>query len=262
MHFVVSNERIRQKEVFSQRASEGHFSPPAPSAVRSHVPRRRGHPFGALGRSPRPAAEGVYGTSKGWTRRQPSQVPPSAIEAKYLGFRVRLGLIKPQERKVEAVRAAPRPSTKTQVRAFLGLAGYYRCFIPNFSSLAAPLTDLTRKGQPECVIWGPEAEKAFQRIKSALTEEPVLCAPDFGCPFLLQTDASETGLGAVLSQVQEGEEHPILFISRKLTPAEKELRDSRERGSGHRMGSPGAAVPSSGPEVYAPDGPRAPPMDG
>ncbi len=143
------------------------------------------------------------------------------FEAKYLGFRVRRGLIKPQERKVEAVRAAPRPSTKTQVRAFLGLAGYYRCFIPNFSSLATPLTDLTRKGQPECVVWNPEMEKAFQRIKSALTEEPVLHAPDFGCPFLLQTDASETGLGAVLSQVQEGEEHPILFISRKLTSAEK-----------------------------------------
>ncbi len=143
------------------------------------------------------------------------------FEARYLGFRVGRGLIKPQERKVEAVRAAPRPSTKTQVRAFLGLAGYYRCFIPNFSSLAAPLTDLTRKGQPECVVWSPETEKAFQRIKSALTEEPVLRAPDFGCPFLLQTDASETGLGAVLSQVQEGEEHPILFISRKLTSAEK-----------------------------------------
>ncbi len=55
----------------------------------------------------------------------------------------------------------------------------------------------------------------------ALSSEPVLRAPDFSCPFLLQTDASDTGLGAVLSQVQEGEEHPILYISRKLTPAEK-----------------------------------------
>ncbi len=125
------------------------------------------------------------------------------------------------EAKYLAVRAAPRPGTKTQVRAFLGLAGYYRCFIPNFSSLAAPLTDLTSKGQPERVVWTPDTEEAFQRIKSALTEEPVLRAPDFSCPFLLQTDASETGLGAVLSQVQEGEEHPVLFISRKLTPAEK-----------------------------------------
>ncbi len=143
------------------------------------------------------------------------------FEAKYLGFRVGRGLIKLQEKKVEAVRAAPRPSTKTKVRAFLRLVGYYRCFIPNYSSLAAPLTDLTRKGQPEWVIWSPETEEAFHQIKRALTEEPVLRAPDFSCPFLLQTDASDAGLGAVLSQVQEGEEHPVLFISRKLTKAER-----------------------------------------
>ncbi len=142
-------------------------------------------------------------------------------EEKYLGFQVRRGLIKPQEKKVEVVQSSPKPSTKSQVRAFLGLAGYYRCFIPNFSSLAAPLTDLTRKGQPEKVCWTPEAEEALRRVKMALSSEPVLRAPDFSCPFLLQTDASDTGLGAVLSQVQEGEEHPILYISRKLTPAEK-----------------------------------------
>ncbi len=151
----------------------------------------------------------------------PSKCHLVLFEVKYLGFRVGQGLIKPQENKVEAVRAAPRPRTKTQVRAFLGLAGYYRCFIPNFSSLAAPLTDLTRKGQPERVIWSPETEEAFHQIKRALTEEPVLQAPDFGCPFLLQTDVSEAGLGAVLSQVQEGEEHPVLFISRKLTKTER-----------------------------------------
>ncbi len=131
------------------------------------------------------------------------------------------GLIRPQEKKVTAILSAPRPSTKTQVRAFLGLAGYYRCFIPNFSSLASPLTDLTRKGQPEKVPWGPEEEEAFQRVKTALTSEPILRAPDFSCPFLVQTDASDTGLGAVLSQVQYGEEHPVVYISRKLSPAEQ-----------------------------------------
>ncbi len=83
------------------------------------------------------------------------------FEAKYLGFQVGRGMVKPQEKKVAAILSAPRPSTKTQVRAFLGLAGYYRCCIPNFSSLAAPLTDLTRKGQPEKTPWGPEADLAF-----------------------------------------------------------------------------------------------------
>ncbi|KAI2649246.1 Retrovirus-related Pol polyprotein from transposon 17.6 [Labeo rohita] len=141
-------------------------------------------------------------------------------EAQYLGFRVGRGLIQPQQKKVDAVLSAPRPTTKTQVRAFLGLAGYYRCFIPNFSTLASPLTDLTRKGQPEKVVWNDELEKTFQSIKTALTTEPVLRAPDFNCPFLLQTDASDTGLGAVLSQVRDGEEHPVTYISHKLTLAE------------------------------------------
>ncbi len=86
------------------------------------------------------------------------------FEAKYLGFQVGRGLVKPQEKKVAAILSAPRPSTKTQVRAFLGLAGYYRCFIPNFS-LAAPLTDLTWKGQPEKTPWGPEADLVFQQVK-------------------------------------------------------------------------------------------------
>ncbi len=184
------------------------------------------------------------------------------FEAKYLGFQVGRGLIKPQQKKVEAVHAAPRPTTKTQVRAFLGLAGYYRCFIPNFSSLAAPLTDLTRKGQPERVVWNPDAEEAFRRVKHALTEEPVLRAPDFGCPFLLQTDASETGLGAVLSQVQEGEEHPCLVYQQETDQGREKLRHRGEGGSGDKVGSPGAALLPVGPEIHPVNGPRAPPVDG
>ncbi len=151
----------------------------------------------------------------------PRKCHMALFEARYLGFQVGRGLIRPQEKKVTAILSAPRPTTKTQVRAFLGLAGYYRCFIPNFSSLASPLTDLTRKGQPEKVPWGPEEEEAFQRVKTALTSEPILRAPDFSCPFLVQTDASDNGLGAVLSQVQDGEEHPVVYISRKLSPAEQ-----------------------------------------
>ncbi|KAI2644823.1 Transposon Ty3-I Gag-Pol polyprotein [Labeo rohita] len=94
--------------------------------------------------------------------------------AQYLGFRVGRGLIRPQQKKVGAILSAPRPTTKTQVRAFLGLAGYYRCFIPNFSTLASPLTDLTRKGQPEKIIWNTTLDKALQDIKITLTTEPVL----------------------------------------------------------------------------------------
>ncbi|KAI2652403.1 Retrovirus-related Pol polyprotein [Labeo rohita] len=103
-------------------------------------------------------------------------------EAKYLGYQVGRGLIKPQPKKVEAVQAAPRRSTKTQVQAFLGLAGYYRCFIPNFSSLASPLTDLTRKGQPEKIEWSPEAEVAFQRVKEALMSGTHPASPGLQLP--------------------------------------------------------------------------------
>ncbi len=123
--------------------------------------------------------------------------------------------------KVAAILLAPRPTSKKQIRAFLGLAGYYRCFIPNFSSLATALTDLTKKGQPEMVKWGPKEEEAFNRVKAALTSEPVLRAPDFNSSFLVQTDASDTGVGAVLSQVQDGEEHPVVYISRKLSTTEQ-----------------------------------------
>ncbi len=73
-------------------------------------------------------------------------------EAKYLVYKIGRGLIMPQEKKGEAVRKFPRPASKTQVRAFLGLAGYYRCFILNFSSIASPLSDLTKKGQPEKIM--------------------------------------------------------------------------------------------------------------
>lgn len=73
-------------------------------------------------------------------------------------------------------------------QAFLGLAGYYRCFIPNFSAIACPLTDLTKKWQPETLEWTSDAEAAFQALKSALASSPVLYAPDFNCPFTLQTD--------------------------------------------------------------------------
>lgn len=103
-------------------------------------------------------------------------------EAQYLGYRIGRGLIKPQEQKVEAVRQYKPPTTKTQVRAFLGLVGYYRCFIPNFSSIVCPLTDLTKKGQPEKVHWTKEAEQAFQKLKAALTASPVLHALDYSCP--------------------------------------------------------------------------------
>ena len=146
----------------------------------------------------------------------PSKCKLAYSETKYLGYTIGRGLVKPQEAKLRAIQDWPRPVTKRQVKSFIGLANYYRRFVPNFSDLVAPLTDLTAKKLPRMMKWSREAEEAFMGIKKALCAHPVLTVPDLNKEFVVQTDASEVGLGAVLSQVQKGEEHPILYSSRKL----------------------------------------------
>ena len=101
------------------------------------------------------------------------------------------------------------------MRRFLGLAGYYRRFIPAFSVLTSPLTDLTQKGASDPVQWTELCQRAFERVKEALCGEPLLFTPNFSLPFILQTDASDRGLGAVLTQQVEGVDRPVLYISRK-----------------------------------------------
>ena len=82
--------------------------------------------------------------------------------------------MKPILSKVEAISSFPKPDTKTAVRAFLGLAGYYRRFIPDFASVAAPLTDLTKKSVPNSGVWNEGCQRAFETLKKALISEPVL----------------------------------------------------------------------------------------
>lgn len=139
----------------------------------------------------------------------------------FLGHRLEEGLIGLHEDNVSKIRDAPRPTTKKQIRSFMGLAGYYRDFIPNFAALAAPLSDLTRKGQPNKVEWGEAQEKAYQSIKALLTKEPVLRLPDPGKTYFLQTDASDNGIGAVLMQKHEGKLFPVCYGSKKLSSAER-----------------------------------------
>ncbi|XP_044843600.1 uncharacterized protein LOC123349509, partial [Mauremys mutica] len=142
-------------------------------------------------------------------------------ETTYLGYTVGGGRIRPLVGKVQALADCPTPTTKRQVRQFLGLAGYYRRFIPQFASIAAPLTELLKKNSPRQVRWTAECEVAFQTLKDRLCQEPVLYSPDFDKPFILQTDASKTGVGAVLSQDMEGGDHPVIYLSRKLFPRER-----------------------------------------
>ena len=126
-----------------------------------------------------------------------------------------------EDDKLRKIREATPPQTKKQVRSFLGLAGYYRKFIPHFSEVAAPLTDLTRKGQPGKVMWGPTQEQAFKTLRDLLTSAPILRLPDLSREFILRTDASDVGVGAVLLQQYEDGVFPVAYASKKLLPRER-----------------------------------------
>lgn len=137
-------------------------------------------------------------------------------ETRYLGYQLGRGEVQPQVDKVEAILNSPRPRPKKQVRSFLGLVGWYRRFIPQFSTLAVPLTNLTCKVASNPVEWSEECECAFQGLKDRLCSSPVLQSPDFTHRFLVQVDASGVGNGAVLAQGEPGEERHMLYLRRKL----------------------------------------------
>lgn len=153
-----------------------------------------------------------------------------------MGYVLGNGVIKPRIQNIQAIQSCPLPSTKKQVRSFLGLAGWYRRFIPLFATRAAPLTDLTRKSSPNQIQWTEQTRLAFQNVRDALVTNPVLYSPDFEKIFVLQTDASEVGLalGVVLKQEQGGELHPVAYLSRKLYP--RETRYSIKGVFGTEMG--------------------------
>lgn len=132
------------------------------------------------------------------------------------------GLLGLHEENVEKTTNAPRPSTKKQVRSFIGLAGYYRDFILNFcTAIAAPLSDLTRKGQPTKVEWGDAQERAFQTLTSHLTNQPILRLSDPEQTYFLTTDASNEGIGAVLTQKHDEKLFPVCYASKKFSNAER-----------------------------------------
>ncbi|MCG8032936.1 MAG: DDE-type integrase/transposase/recombinase, partial [Candidatus Thiodiazotropha taylori] len=128
--------------------------------------------------------------------------------------------------KIKAVQEWPVPINQTEVRSFLGLCGYYRRFIKGFSEIAKPLHTLTEKGRP--FIWTDDHQIAFEKLKQHLTEAPILVFPDFTKDFILDTDASGTSIGAVLSQKIDGKERVVCFGSRTLSKSERQYSVTRK----------------------------------
>ena len=141
-------------------------------------------------------------------------------EVKYLGHLVSQDGIKTDPDKVKAVSDWPVPQDVTEVKRFLGLCSYYCRFVKDFATVAKPLTRLTEKNIP--FVWGDDESAAFETLKSLLTSSPVMTYPNPTSTFILDTDASNVGIGAVLSQIVDGEERVVAYGSRILTKAERQ----------------------------------------
>jgi len=135
----------------------------------------------------------------------------------YLGHIISEQGVSTDPSKVQAIVDWPVPSTVKELRSFLGLAGYYRKFVCHFGIVSRPLTNLLKKGT--LFVWTSEHDSAFATLKSFLSTAPVLALPDFAVPFAIETDACDSGVGAVL--IQRG--HPLAFISKDLGPRTRGL---------------------------------------
>ena len=152
------------------------------------------------------------------------------VKLEFLGHLVGDGHVSPSECKILALKNYPQPVTKKGVRQFLGLVGYYRKYIPKFSDFSISLTEATRKAAPDRVCWTKCMYDEFCHLRTVLCDETRLTLPTIQDSFILQTDASGTGLGAILSVTREGLEYPVAYFSRKLKDREKRYSASELEG--------------------------------
>ncbi|KAL5494405.1 hypothetical protein EMCRGX_G015734, partial [Ephydatia muelleri] len=143
----------------------------------------------------------------------------------YLGHVISAEGIRTDPQKVACVSNWPVPRTSKELQSFLGLASYYRHFVKDFAHIASPLHALTEKGREW--VWSKECNDAFFDLKKRLVSSPILTLPDFSLPFVLDTDASGDGLGAVLAQNVDGVERVVAYASRALSRTEKKYCATR-----------------------------------
>lgn len=136
----------------------------------------------------------------------------------YLGFIVGFGEVAPSTAKIEAICQFPSPKTKRKLQRYLGMVGYYRKMILNFSDIVSPLTELLKEGLK--YEWSQNCEIAFGKVKAILTQRPIFRTPDFNKPFMLAVDASNVGAGSVLLQEHKGINFPVCYYSKKLSSAQ------------------------------------------
>jgi hypothetical protein len=141
---------------------------------------------------------------------------------RYLGYVIIEKVVLPDPRKLEAIDIYPRPTNVKQLKSYLGMAGYYRKFIPNSSRIAAPLYALLKESVS--FVRATELEITFRKLKEKLVSRPILQYPDFTKEFILATDVNNEGLGAILSQAEIEKDLPIACASKNLNKAEKKVR--------------------------------------
>lgn len=149
---------------------------------------------------------------------QPDKCEFLHTEITYLGHLISDKGVKPDPKRVEAISKYDKLISAKQVKSFLGVAGYYRKFIKNFSGIAKPLTNLLKKNVK--FIWTDKCQESFDDLKRALTSEPILQFPRFNEKFILTTDSSNDAIGAVLSQGGIGNDLPISYFSRTLNKSQ------------------------------------------
>ncbi|CEM38270.1 unnamed protein product [Vitrella brassicaformis CCMP3155] len=148
---------------------------------------------------------------------QPKKCILGTRRMEYLGHMISAKGLEPVASKIQAVKDWKLPKTQKELHTFYGLCSYYRRFVPNFATIAAPLSAALSTKAPKTFEWTPEMKEAFWKLKKALCDPPILAMPDFSRTFIVKCDASGVGVGAVLVQEDDdGHEHPIGYISEKL----------------------------------------------
>ena len=175
-----------------------------------------------------------------------------ANTVEYLGHVVSDKGVLPNPKKVERLQGMAPPVNVSEVRSFLGLAGYYRRFVRNFAETTSPITQLLKADHK--FEWTVQCQVAFDSIKTLLTTAPVLAYPNFTKSFVLDPDGCDYSVGAVLSQYDDlGIEHSVAYFSRTLLPREEKVPHNTKRMSGN--GGRNEAFPTLlvGTHIHRPD---------